>query len=160
MFMSETEKMYILGEDRNKSAVFIGYGSAFVLNGSCRENEGSEVLYVSLLEWSLIERREHLRQLDTLTRFLERLPAIKAATKKDLAALSSSATVARYSRGDTIQISTFNDKHIALIQDGVCTLGRVPKRASRTFKLGREISRTKCSGRENLKKTCCAFDIM
>ena len=147
LFMSDADRLMIFSDERCKSAVFIGYGPAFVLNGISTANEGTEILAISLIEWGLIEKREHLRQQDVLTRFLEKQPSIKLATKKDLAALSSSASVARYMSGNTIPISTFSDKQVVLIQDGVCTLGRVPKRPSKGVRIEAATnSRTKCIG--------------
>ncbi len=152
MFVLEADRALLTGDgDKYKSTIFIGYGSAFVLNGICTANEGTEVLHISLAEWGLIERREHLRQVDKLTRFLEKLPTIKLATKKDLAALSSSASASRHCSGDTVPVSGFGDRHIVLIQEGVCALGRVPKRL-KSFRSSSDSSRggskIKCSGTE------------
>jgi hypothetical protein len=147
MFTSEADKKTIADDDHYKSTVFMGHGIAFILSGFSLVTESIEVLSISLTEWGLIERREHLRQLDALTRFLERQPSIKMATKKDLAALSSSATVASYTSGDIIQVSSFNEKHVVLIQDGLCTLGKVQKRLCKNFRNDTvQDSKTNCTG--------------
>jgi CRP-like cAMP-binding protein len=150
MFVLEADRALLTGDgDKYNSTIFIGYGSAFNLSGICTANEGTEVVHVSLAKWGLIERHEHLRQVDKLTRFLEKLPTIKLATKKDLASLSSSASASRHCRGDTVPMSCFGDKHVVLIQEGVCALGKVPKRL-KSFRSGSDSSRggsnIKCAG--------------
>lgn len=148
MFTIEADKnLKSKDAEKYRSTFFIGYGSAFILNGMCTANEGSEILHVSIGEWGLIERREHLRQVEKLNKFLEKLPSIKLATKKDLASLSSLSSVSRHSSGDIISVSKFGDKHIVLIREGVCSLGR---KRLKNFKsrsnLSSDPSKKICSG--------------
>jgi CRP-like cAMP-binding protein len=121
-------------------SIFVGYGSAFCVNGKAVANdEGCLLFSLSSRKWEKLKRRQIDFECDKATQLLRGVAWCARASKREMQQLALNSCIMTFPIvGEATPCSSLSNNHTHIILEGSCKLRRVARKAKHTDKVRKQ----------------------